>query len=138
MAYTVWNHLRQVFNIITNLISFSSNVRCSKTDNYSQVIHFRVLRVFYVFKDGYADNGNDNGNETFHVRSYYTVASCSHHSMLGKYPGWFVTTHHYIAPLLFPYCTARQCSPLGRKFMECYIIKPAQSLLMIRLVIGQR
>ena len=35
-------------------------------------------------------------------------------------------------------CTARQCSPLGRKFMECYIIKPAQSLLMKRLVIGQR
>ena len=35
-------------------------------------------------------------------------------------------------------CTARQCSPLGRKFMECYIIKPAQSLLMKHLVIGQR
>ena len=39
-------------------------------------------------------------------------------------------THHY--------CTARQCSPLGRKFMECYIIKPAQSHLMKHLVIGQR
>ena len=36
------------------------------------------------------------------------------------------------------HCTARQCSPLGRKFMECYIIKPAQSLLMKHLVIGQR
>ena len=36
------------------------------------------------------------------------------------------------------YCTARQCSPLRRKFMECYIIHPAQSLLMKRLVIGQR
>ena len=36
------------------------------------------------------------------------------------------------------YCTARQCSPLRRKFMECYIIKPAQSLLMKHLVIGQR
>ena len=35
-------------------------------------------------------------------------------------------------------CTARQCSPLRRKFMECYIIKPAQSLLMTHLVIGQR
>ena len=35
-------------------------------------------------------------------------------------------------------CTARQCSPLRRKFMECYIIKPAQSLLMKHLVIGQR
>ena len=68
--------------------------------------------LFYVFKAGYADNGNDNGNETFRVRSYYTVASCSHHSMLGKYPGWFVTTHHYIAPLSFPYCTARQCSKI--------------------------
>ena len=31
-------------------------------------------------------------------------------------------------------CTARQCSPLRRKFMECYIIKPAQSLLMKHLV----
>ena len=36
------------------------------------------------------------------------------------------------------YCTARQCSPLRRKFMECYIIKPAQSLLMKHLVIGHR
>ena len=36
------------------------------------------------------------------------------------------------------YCTALQCSPLRRKFMECYIIKPAQSLLMKHLVIGQR
>ena len=35
-------------------------------------------------------------------------------------------------------CTARQCSPLRQKFMECYIIKPAQSLLMKHLVIGQR
>ena len=35
-------------------------------------------------------------------------------------------------------CTARQCSPLRRKFMECYIIKPDQSLLMKHLVIGQR
>ena len=35
-------------------------------------------------------------------------------------------------------CTARQCSPLRRTFMECYIIKPAQSLLMKHLVIGQR
>ena len=34
--------------------------------------------------------------------------------------------------------TARQCSPLRRKFMECYIIKPAQSLFMKHLVIGQR
>ena len=36
------------------------------------------------------------------------------------------------------YCTALQCSPLRRKFMESYIIKPAQSLLTKRLVIGQR
>ena len=35
-------------------------------------------------------------------------------------------------------CTAHQCSPLRQKFMECYIIKPAQSLLMKHLVIGQR
>ena len=35
-------------------------------------------------------------------------------------------------------CTARQCSPLRPTFMECYIIKPAQSLLMKHLVIGQR
>ena len=37
----------------------------------------------------------------------------------------------------YKYCMAHQCSPLGRKFMECYIIKPAQSLLMKHLVIGQ-
>ena len=35
-------------------------------------------------------------------------------------------------------CTARQCSPLLRKFMECYIINPTLSLLMKHLVIGQR
>ena len=35
-------------------------------------------------------------------------------------------------------CTARQCSPLRRKFMECSIINPALSLLMKHLVIGQR
>ena len=36
------------------------------------------------------------------------------------------------------YWTARRCSPLGRKLMECYIFKPAQSLLVGHLVIGQR
>ena len=36
------------------------------------------------------------------------------------------------------YCTARQCSPLRRKFMECSTINPALSLLMKHLVIGQR
>ena len=35
-------------------------------------------------------------------------------------------------------CTARQCSPLRRKFMECSINNPALSLLMNHLVIGQR
>ena len=35
------------------------------------------------------------------------------------------------------YCTARQCSPLRRKFMECSINNPALSLLMKHLVIGQ-
>ena len=36
------------------------------------------------------------------------------------------------------YCTARQCSPLRRKIMECCIITAALSLLMKHLVIGQR
>ena len=35
-------------------------------------------------------------------------------------------------------CTARQCSPLRRKFMDCSINSPALSLLMKHLVIGQR
>ena len=35
-------------------------------------------------------------------------------------------------------CTARQCSPLRRKFMECSRKSPALSLLMKHLVIGQR
>ena len=35
-------------------------------------------------------------------------------------------------------CTARQCSPFRGKSMECSIINPALSLLMKRLVIGQR
>ena len=34
------------------------------------------------------------------------------------------------------YCTARQCSPLRRKLMECSINSPALSLLMKHLVIG--
>ena len=34
------------------------------------------------------------------------------------------------------YCTARQCLPLRRKFMECSINSPALSLLMKHLVIG--
>ena len=34
-------------------------------------------------------------------------------------------------------CTARQCSPLRRKFMECTINNLALSLLMKHLVIGQ-
>ena len=36
------------------------------------------------------------------------------------------------------HCTARQCSPLRRKFSECSINNPALSLLMKHLVIGQR
>ena len=36
------------------------------------------------------------------------------------------------------YCTARQCSPLWRKFMEFSINSPALSLLMKHLVICQR
>ena len=35
-------------------------------------------------------------------------------------------------------CTARQCSSLRRKFIECSINNPALSLLMKHLVIGQR
>ena len=38
----------------------------------------------------------------------------------------------------FDHCMARQCSPLRQKFMECYIINLALSLLMKHLVIGQR
>ena len=34
--------------------------------------------------------------------------------------------------------TARQCSPLRRKFLECSINNPALSLLIKHLVIGQR
>ena len=33
-------------------------------------------------------------------------------------------------------CTARQCSPLRRKFMECSINSPALLLLMKHLVFG--
>ena len=39
--------------------------------------------------------------------------------------------------LLSLYCTARQRSPLRRKFVECSIISPALSLLMTYLVTGQ-
>ena len=36
------------------------------------------------------------------------------------------------------YCTARQCSPLRRQFMESSILGPAVSPLMEHVVIGQR
>ena len=36
------------------------------------------------------------------------------------------------------HCTARQCSPLRRKFIECSINSPALSVLIKHLVIGQR
>ena len=42
-----------------------------------------------------------------------------------------VFSMHYLDSSLWIHmrnCTARQCSPLRREFMECYIIKPAQSL----------
>ena len=41
-------------------------------------------------------------------------------------------------PFLWRNCTARQCSPLRRKFKACSINNPALSLLMKHLVIGQR
>ena len=40
--------------------------------------------------------------------------------------------------ILATHCTARQCSPLRRKLIECSINNPALSLLMKHLVIGQR
>ena len=40
---------------------------------------------------------------------------------------------------VFPaYCTARECWPLRRKFIECSVNSPALSLLIKHLVIGQR
>ena len=43
-----------------------------------------------------------------------------------------------VLEFLMIYCTARQCSPLRRKFFECSKNNPALSLLMKHLVIGQR
>ena len=37
---------------------------------------------------------------------------------------------NYLKIISNHHCTARQCSPLRRKFMECAIINPALSLLM--------
>ena len=45
--------------------------------------------------------------------------------------------YHKICSLISINCTARQCSPLRRKFMECPIINPGLSLLMKHLDIGQ-
>ena len=44
----------------------------------------------------------------------------------------------YFSNLFHIYCTACQCSPLRRKFIECSINNTALSLLMKHLVIGQR
>ena len=35
-------------------------------------------------------------------------------------------------------CTARQCSPLRRKFVKCSLISPARTLLMKHLVVDRR
>ena len=43
-----------------------------------------------------------------------------------------------VCPVCLYYCTARHCSPLRRKFMDCSKNDPALSLFMKRLVIGQR
>ena len=47
-------------------------------------------------------------------------------------------TTPYLSLLNLDNCTARQCSPLRRKFMECSIINAALSVLIKHLVIGQR
>ena len=58
----------------------------------------------------------------------YTISSCQISTLENEAGsvGWLFEE---------AYCTAHQCSPLRRKFMECYIIKPAQSFLMKHLVI---
>ena len=47
------------------------------------------------------------------------------------------TSCRCLVRVAFRDCTARQCLPLRRKFIECSIINPALSLLMKHLVIGQ-
>ena len=47
-------------------------------------------------------------------------------------------SHYHFSTKNFINCTARQCSPLGRKFMECSTNNPALTLLKKHLVIGQR
>ena len=56
----------------------------------------------------------------------------------GIYHVWQHTSKFFCYAAFCNYCTARQCSPLWRKFMECSINSPALSLLMKHLVIGQR
>ena len=65
-----------------------------------------------------------------YLRTYFY--ECIHVYIIFMRLALHMPTHQCI------YCVARQCLPLGRKFMECYIIKPAQSLLMKHLVTGQR
>ena len=63
----------------------------------------------------------------FLSRTTFIGSYCSSCMKRGQYPS-----------LIRSDCTARQCSPLRRKFMECSINSPALSLLMKHLLIGQR
>ena len=68
---------------------------------------------------------------------------CKHRNlclyMKNPFVSYIVWLHLSLFPVdSFSHCTARQCSPLWRKFMEYSINSPALSLLMKHLVIGQR
>ena len=60
-------------------------------------------------------------------------------SVLFKIDHWKLKLFIFYFDYMYYYqCTARQCSPLRRKVIECSINNPALSLLMKHLVIGQR
>ena len=62
------------------------------------------------------------------------IFSCQHQHLEEKKKEYKTKT---IYVSRFKNCTARQCLPLGRKFMKCSIINPALSLFMKHLVIDQ-
>ena len=80
-----------------------------------------------------------NFNNSSRICEFVPLPSLAVQSYASVQENWNAySTNGTVCIYLCCHCTACQCSPLRRKFMECYIIKPAQSLLIKHLVIGQR
>ena len=113
--------LRRNHGHIVNIASSAGLVGLNKLTDYSAskfgVVGFTEVLNYEVVYSGYS--------------GVYTTLVCPSFIKTGMFDGCEMRYDTLN-------CTARQCSPLRRKLMECSIINPALSLLVKHLVIGQR